>query len=405
VGVGGTVNVVVDSGTATGERVQGTVLHYSGDVDLALVSVPVSPGRSLKMSMDELPRETQEVVAVGFPLGSVRSLSEGQTDPPVSLRPGAITALHLTREGETLYIEHNTNMQTGSSGGALVDDRGHVVGVNVAMLREDQTTKLAIPTVAVLNYLEHWEQQPIDPAEGRIPRKEAAIQRELALPIQKGQVRDLAWTPDGQAWVLDMTGSVSLVGDEGSWETLAVGTSNGAIAVDDLNGELYRVESEEGKVLRLREDEWQRVGSGSFMQVAASSGHLWALSTEGHVFMFKGEAWEDLGIGGMDEVVACGGQSMLLAGERVWGVDADGGLANDGQPLVTGLTQVTCHRERAYAIRADGSIVDVMSGVVMEDATDNVAIFATPQGVLAQKVSGELWYLGPSFRFQVRPPQ
>jgi hypothetical protein len=352
-----------------------------------------------------MPLETQEVVAVGFPLGSVRSLSEGQEDPPVSLRPGAITALHLTREGETLYIEHNTNMQTGSSGGALVDDQGHVVGVNVAMLREDQTTKLAIPASAVLNYLEHWEQQPIDPAEGRIPQKEAAVQRELALPIQKGQVRDLAWTPDGQAWVLDVSGGVSLVGAAGSWEPLAGGTLNGDIAVDDLSGELYRVESEEGKVFRLYEGEWQRVGTGFFMQVAASSGRLWALSKEGHVFMLKGDVWEDLGIGGMEEVVACGGQSMLRSGERVWGVEVDGVLANEGEPLVTGLTQIACHRERAYAIRDDGSVVDVMSGLIVEERTDNVAIFATPQGVLTQKASGELWYLEPSFRFQVNPPQ
>ncbi len=393
VGVGGTLEIVVDSGTADGAHLQGTVAHLAAERDLALVEVPGGMERVLEFGSQRLPHETESVVAVGFPMGSVRSLGDLQTDPPASLRPGAVTALHWARNGQALYIEHNANMQTGSSGGALVDDQGLVIGVNVAMLRQDQTTKLAIPAQTVVEYLLHWRDHPSLGVGASRPQAAVGerLRDQLAKPFREGRILDLGLTPDGRAYVMDNKGGVFRVTENG-WEDIGAGTNNADLAVDDLTGDLFVVESDQGRVLRRgAEGRWKVVSEGPFTHIAASAGVLWALNEEGEVHTGTEQGWRRLDIPRMDDLWACGGLALPIAGGQVWGLDKEGEVANNGRALVSGLKSISCYRDRVYALQLDGSVVDVLRGeLVPEAGVRNRAVHALPTGLLAWSEEGRL---------------
>jgi hypothetical protein len=392
-GVGGELEIVLDAGTRESVTLIGKVLHFSmrEDVDLAIVGVIPQPGRSLNIRNEPLPFETEPVVAVGFPMGSVRTFGEQSSDPPVSLRPGAVTALHRNPDGGVLYIEHNANMQTGNSGGALVDDNGRVVGVNVAMLRQDESTKLAIPSSAVAVYLRDWPTLPVpESGPGLEVTAGATVRGQLVTPFGRERVQDVAITPSGEAFVLERGGSLSQLVPGGEWK-LVVGGPAHDIALDDMTGQLYAVGKQTG--LKRRVDEgWERVGGlEGIRQLAASDGVLWAVTENGSLFFSKKQVWERVETTPVEEVVACGGLAIFRRGTSIWGIK-EGKVFQNGQELASGIRQVSCFRDRAWAIRADGSIVDLLGKKIVDDAEDNVAIFAIPEGLLAVTEAKSLWF-------------
>lgn len=393
-GIGGELEIVLDAGTRESVTLIGKVLHFSAreEVDLAIVGVTSQPGRSLDIRNGPLPFETEPVVAVGFPMGSVRTFGDQSSDPPVSLRPGAVTALHRTPEGGLLFIEHNANMQTGNSGGALVDDRGKVVGVNVAMLRQDESTKLAIPSSAVEVYLRDWPSLPVpESVAGLEVTAGATVRGQLVTPFGRERVQDVAITPNGEAFVLERGGSLSQLIPGGEWKSVRGGLAHD-IALDDMTGQLYAVGKQSGLKRRVEEG-WEVVGGpDGIRQLAASDGVLWAVTENGSLFFTEKQVWKRVGVfEPVEEVVACGGLAIFRRGTSIWGVK-EGKVFQDGQKLASGIRQVSCFRDRAWAIRADGSIVDLLQKKIVDDAEDNVAIFAIPEGLLAVTEAKSLWF-------------
>lgn len=402
-GVGAAVELVLDSGTREAATVRGWVAATDTDVDLALLLVPSATGRALTLSSRTDLFETQGVVAVGFPMGHVRALGGEMSDPPVSLRPGAITALYRADDGGLVLVEHNANMQTGSSGGPLVDARGEVIGVNVAILRADETTKLAIPSSTALLWLaslREGEQSPVAQAQAQAsvsvttPAAQPAqvIRHEIARPFELGLVEEVVVGPQGDSYVLLKNGAIGHLSEEGAWSDTESGTNNADIAVDDETGSMYVVESDTGRLLRYDGDQhWTSLSPSANAQVAASRGQVWALTRDGAVKRFKGGSWEDLHLTGTEEVLACTGLALLRRGERVWIHDGTE-LANDGEPVLTGVRQLACFQQRAYGLMTDGSITDLMNEKVVDSSTNNVAIYPTPTGLLALTRPGEIWF-------------
>jgi hypothetical protein len=392
-GLGGELEVVLDAGTRESVTLVGKVLHYSAleEVDLAIVAVSPQAGRRLHIRSSPIPFETEEVVAVGFPMGSVRTFGDHNADPPVSLRPGAVTALHRTAEGELLFIEHNANMQTGNSGGALVDDTGAVVGVNVAMLRQDESTKLAIPSSVVEVYLRDWPTLEQPASASRSPASVAASLRDqLQTPFGRERVRDVAITSEGEAFVLEQSGALSRLSPGGEWKDVQGGLTQD-IAVDDMTGQLYAVEKQAGLRRRV-ENGWEALsGLPGIRQVAASDGVIWAVTEDGSLYFQEENTWARVQTSPVEEVVACGGLAILRRGTTIWGAK-EGKVAQNGKILASGIRQVSCFRDRAWAIRSDGSIVDLLGQKVVDDADDNVAIFAIPEGLLAVTTANALWF-------------
>jgi S1-C subfamily serine protease/regulation of enolase protein 1 (concanavalin A-like superfamily) len=112
--------------------------------DLALLQVrglrrPVVPLDPNKVTYPAL---GMKYSAYGFPLPSIR-FNEG--NPSITLTAGQVSTLRNDDLGQLFLIQLDGSLQPGNSGGAIVDERGRLIGVAVAKVEGVDTIGLAIP--------------------------------------------------------------------------------------------------------------------------------------------------------------------------------------------------------------------------------------------------------------------
>jgi hypothetical protein len=114
------------------------VVGYDADLDLAVLKmnspknlVPIELGDSDKIKTGE------KTFALGSPLGIQNSVTEG-----------IISNKSIVDYGQT-FIQHTAPISPGNSGGALVNQFGELVGINVAYYVQGQNMNLAIPVKEV----------------------------------------------------------------------------------------------------------------------------------------------------------------------------------------------------------------------------------------------------------------
>ena len=103
-----------------------TVQAVDPDDDLALLRVQLPPGPSATFRQDPPVRPGDDVVAVGYPLAGLLADQVNVSTGSVNALAGLYNDLHL--------LQMSTPVQPGSSGGALLDASGNVVGVVVTKL-------------------------------------------------------------------------------------------------------------------------------------------------------------------------------------------------------------------------------------------------------------------------------
>jgi S1-C subfamily serine protease len=116
------VKVRVDGGKPRSAVVQA----FDPDDDLALLRVALPNGPSATFREDPAVRPGDDVVAVGYPLAGLLADQVNVSTGTVNALAGLYNDLHL--------LQMSTPVQPGSSGGALFDASGHVVGVVVTKL-------------------------------------------------------------------------------------------------------------------------------------------------------------------------------------------------------------------------------------------------------------------------------
>ena len=137
-------------GLSTGRLTPGRVVARDFLLDLALVKitaqdlVPATLNQSAPLEIGE------SVIAIGNPL----ALKGGST-----VTVGVVSALDrsvLTPNGETLYnlIQTDAAINPGNSGGPLVDLKGQVIGINVAIAPSAQAISYAITLEAVYPHIQ-----------------------------------------------------------------------------------------------------------------------------------------------------------------------------------------------------------------------------------------------------------
>jgi len=94
--------------------------------DLALLVATPAPEHFLVFREGKRLRAGEQVVAIGFPLSNLLS-----AEPHVTT--GSVTAL-AGLKGDTSTLEISAPLQPGNSGGPLLDQSGHVVGVTSSKL-------------------------------------------------------------------------------------------------------------------------------------------------------------------------------------------------------------------------------------------------------------------------------
>ncbi|HXG84555.1 MAG TPA: S1C family serine protease [Pyrinomonadaceae bacterium] len=100
--------------------------------DLALLKIKGIKGKALKLNTDDSTAIGDEVFAVGNPKGLEGTFSQG-----------IISSIRKTGKFNLLQI--TASISTGSSGGAVLNDSGEVIGVAVGAIESGQSLNFAIP--------------------------------------------------------------------------------------------------------------------------------------------------------------------------------------------------------------------------------------------------------------------
>jgi S1-C subfamily serine protease len=117
------------------------VLYYNEDRDVAVIRVSkTSTSGTSVSSFPYLTRASLSTVSVGdsvYALGSPLGLSDTFTT-------GIVSSKNRVAEGQS-FIQTDASISSGSSGGALLNDKGEVIGITAATFSEGQNLNLAIP--------------------------------------------------------------------------------------------------------------------------------------------------------------------------------------------------------------------------------------------------------------------
>lgn len=151
-----TVTIVPPNGNGP---VEGRVLDFDEQRDLALISVDGPPLRPLTLSMVP-PRQGEAIVALGYPdIDDLSRPARELIQPTAPSRSsGAIASLRDNApNGQPIpTINHEAAISSGSSGGPLLDGCGRVVGVNTWHARGQETFQgrgVATRTGALVSFL------------------------------------------------------------------------------------------------------------------------------------------------------------------------------------------------------------------------------------------------------------
>lgn len=135
--------------TDTGERFfVKTVIAADKDKDIALLEFSRSTGmKPLPLNDKGKLRRAETVVAIGSPQGVKNAVSLGNL--------GAV----YEEKGVT-YIQSTAQVTYGSSGGALFDNKGRVIGITSRIITESQGLNLAVHIAQVVALKEeNWESE------------------------------------------------------------------------------------------------------------------------------------------------------------------------------------------------------------------------------------------------------
>jgi len=149
---------------AGGRTVEARPVGGDRATDLAVVRVSASDLAHVRIGGEAELVRGQLVVAIGNPLGFDSTVSAG-----VVSATGRSLRGHDGRLVENL-VQHTAPLNPGNSGGPLVDFRGHLVGVNTAIIAFAQGMSFAIPSETV-----NWV-VPKLLADGRVRRAHLGIQ-------------------------------------------------------------------------------------------------------------------------------------------------------------------------------------------------------------------------------------
>jgi S1-C subfamily serine protease len=122
-----------------GRRIQARVIGSDPATDLAVLRANASALPFVEIGDSESLRPGQLAIAIGNPLGFQSTVSAGVIS--------AIGRGLRARNGRLIdnVIQHTAPLNPGNSGGPLLDSRGHVIGINTAIIAMAQGIGFAIP--------------------------------------------------------------------------------------------------------------------------------------------------------------------------------------------------------------------------------------------------------------------
>jgi len=134
--------------TSDGQIFDMEIVKVNQEDDLSLMKVNGNANFSyLKINRECTIRTGEEVLALGYPLQD--SLEQLFNEKKVTFTSGVVSAMREDNWG----IQHTASINSGNSGGALLNLSNQVVGVNVGSVKDANSLFFAITTKKVVNWL------------------------------------------------------------------------------------------------------------------------------------------------------------------------------------------------------------------------------------------------------------
>lgn len=126
--LGGTINLIANSGQPNQESFEAKLLRVDEKNDLAILKI-IKAGTYKAIEIANAPElyETLGVTAFGFPFGKSLSLEE-DAFPTISVNSGKITAIRKDKT-EAQLVQLDATLNPGNSGGPVIDSAGKLIGV------------------------------------------------------------------------------------------------------------------------------------------------------------------------------------------------------------------------------------------------------------------------------------
>ncbi len=118
-----------------------------GNRDLAILRVQGVPNlpKPIALHPEAEVVETMPVLIFGFPFGEIdKMLTRSNVSPAITINKGSISSLRRDDVGEVTYVQIDGSLNPGNSGGPVVDEKGRLIGVAVAQIR-NTTIGFAVP--------------------------------------------------------------------------------------------------------------------------------------------------------------------------------------------------------------------------------------------------------------------
>ena len=161
-----------DSILAVGSRlVGGQIVGLDQETDIAVIKIAERNLPALEFGDSDALKPGQIVLALGSPLGLHNTVSMGVISS---------VARQLTPESPMIYVQTDASIRPGSSGGPLLDLRGHVVGINTLVLAETAANEgpaFAAPSNVVRTVFQQIRKN------GRVKRGEIGIRAQTITPV------------------------------------------------------------------------------------------------------------------------------------------------------------------------------------------------------------------------------
>jgi serine protease Do len=160
------------------------------ETDLAVVKVDAKGLPALTIGDSDTLRPGQLVLAFGSPLG---------LDSSVTMGVVSAVARQLTPDDPMIYVQTDAPINPGSSGGALVDTDGHLVGINTLIYSQSGGSEgigFAAPSNIVKNVFTQIRKT------GRVRRGEIGVYPQTVTPLM---AEALKLGPEGGVILSDVT--------------------------------------------------------------------------------------------------------------------------------------------------------------------------------------------------------
>jgi S1-C subfamily serine protease len=135
--LGVSLTVIFYSGTNKEQSLPATVLGDDAQADLAVLRVNGVRDVPSPIDCQVVPEliETTPAIAFGYPFGE--KLDPNGKNPAVTVTKGAISSLR-SKNGELDEVQLDLDLNPGNSGGPVVDEKGTLVGVAVAKVKNSR---------------------------------------------------------------------------------------------------------------------------------------------------------------------------------------------------------------------------------------------------------------------------